>query len=292
MDSETKTPTLASSIPNAQVTNVAPGTPPPKNFDTHKFLAEATKLTVLAAFVLYSVGFLTWQSYLSKYGASAAGFLRVEYISAAFCYLFVLIIIGGPPAVVFDQWQDHRAGRPRNGSLDILLAFWGFLVLGFRGVFFPGRLVSSWVAGDWIMTTILIVAGSYIVAYIFLAIRHPDSKITKVLRPSDPLILSITCLVVLSYLLGAGIDKRFLFSTTIFYWFLFYVVGPNTRLGDAWARSNLLVRILIGSMITLMIVSNVQHFGNSVFGMIPRRAGGGKPETAFIRFTFQYLPVA
>jgi len=41
-------------------------------------IAEATKYTVFAIFVLYSIGFVIWHSYLGLFGISSVNFLQAE----------------------------------------------------------------------------------------------------------------------------------------------------------------------------------------------------------------------
>ncbi|MBI3850104.1 MAG: hypothetical protein HY298_07425 [Verrucomicrobia bacterium] len=264
-----------------------PTTPEPK-FEPQKLLSEVTKYTVLAAFVLYSIGFLVWQSYLSQYGVTAIGFLKAEYISAAFCYLFVLITLGGPTAVFCDRWRTWRQGKGDDKTIEILAGFWFLLVFRLIYVFFPdtSRVNPSFSVTTWV---IVLMVG-FLVCYVVCAIWWRNSKFTTMLRPSD-FSIAVFCLVTVSALLyDKGLYNAFVFWTMLLYWVVFYMLSGNLR--DAWANSTFMVRILLVSLILLVLISNVQLFGTSVFGLIPRQVGGGKPETAFIRLSPEHSDIA
>src|SRR5437016_13436115 len=107
-------------------------------------LGEATKYTVLGIFVLYSLGYLIWHSYLGEYGVSSIGFLQTEYLSAAFCYLMLLTVIAVPPAALLEHWRSGWQSNSKQttrdaGSLYVIICIWYSLCQWLKAAFFPGK---------------------------------------------------------------------------------------------------------------------------------------------------------
>ncbi len=77
-------------------------------------------------------------------------------------------------------------------------------------------------------------------------------------------------------------------TTAFLYIVLCYSLGSNNHIKEIWNKSNTLLRVLIASFICTVIAGHVQQFGASVFGVIPKRVGGGKPETVYIKPASQH----
>ena len=103
------------------------------------FITEAAKVTVFVVFVLYVIGFVIWHSYLGGYGVTAHGLLRTEFISAAICYLLILVAFAGPAMLAF-----HNATHPKEeGTYEAIFVVWALLLPKFVGFFFPGGDMSK-----------------------------------------------------------------------------------------------------------------------------------------------------
>jgi len=67
-------------------------------------LGEVSQYTILAAFALYVIGFVIWQTYLGDYGISSLSLLQTEYFSAALCFLGFFLYFGFPTALIYLNW--------------------------------------------------------------------------------------------------------------------------------------------------------------------------------------------
>lgn len=96
--------------------------------------------------------------------------------------------------------------------------------------------------------------------------------------------------MMVSLLLNHEVNKGFLFFSLFLYALIFFAVGKDIR--KVWRGANILLRILILTFISLVLISNVQLFGSYQFQNIPRHIGGGKAETAFVMISKQHQELA
>jgi len=110
-----------------------------------ELLTEGTKLTVLAAFILYALGFIIWHSYLAKYGAAPVEFLRSEYFSAALCYVAMVITFGFPVVVLFKRFEDYlrRVPKTNTSTFDFVAFGWYAMATQFISSFLPPQSHSK-----------------------------------------------------------------------------------------------------------------------------------------------------
>jgi hypothetical protein len=82
------------------------------------------------------------------------------------------------------------------------------------------------------------------------------------------------------------LSKQFL----IFSLFLYPVISYGFEMGNRnlWKDGGGPIKILIITFCALVFVGNIQLFGAAQFGKISRQMGGGKPETAYVKFAPQY----
>ena len=138
-----------SAKPQPEAPSVTPVNPVSNQsgFELHKNFSEATKYTVFIIFILYSIGFVIWHSYLGKFGVSAIAFLQAEYLAAAFCYLFVLATLSIPPVLLLRGIKRNIARKGLTGISQwdddnwiFVGSVWYYLILRVIGVFLPGSL--------------------------------------------------------------------------------------------------------------------------------------------------------
>ncbi len=120
---------MESEVPKAEIPPQAPppqtlspnvvtvATPVPSKLE--KFFSETTKYTVFEVVALYSIGFIIWKTYLGNFGVSSVNFLQTEYLSAAFCYCFVVAMVALPPAFIFERWRARK--QPQSQSMSAWL---------------------------------------------------------------------------------------------------------------------------------------------------------------------------
>jgi hypothetical protein len=134
-------------VPPQQATEPKLQTPPePKpeqtgNSKAYVLLSEASKFTVVAAFVVYAIGFIVWHAFLSKYGTVPVEFLRAEYFSAALCYLAMLITFGLPAFMVYARyyrWTNSIPTKPTDATLDLIVFGWYGLSTQVITIILPG----------------------------------------------------------------------------------------------------------------------------------------------------------
>jgi len=83
--------------------------------------------------------------------------------------------------------------------------------------------------------------------------------------------------------MNTQINLIYFTETCTLYAAIYAMCGGFTNIVESWIKSNLFVRTLIATTTCLVIIQNVQRFGNSVLGDIPRSVGGGRPENAFVK---------
>jgi hypothetical protein len=85
------------------------------------------KISLGIAFCIYAAGFVIWHAFLGQYGISTSGNLQVECLSAAACYVVILLCFMLPPALI------SKATKPENKegwSIYAIVMAWGIEVAG------------------------------------------------------------------------------------------------------------------------------------------------------------------
>ena len=320
MANETQNPSAA---PAAQGQPLAPpSTPAPTEgqdhlgIALHKVVGESTKYTVFAIFVLYSIGFIIWHAYLGRYGVSTIAFLQAEYLAAALCYLFILSTISIPPVLLLKGIARNIKSKGILGISDwkdenwlLIGTAWYYLILRVIGVFLPGSLILT-TRGQYALDVIgcvLILHTIIAIVYIrkagyFRALWRGQVALDDTARAwKRPTIFKYvlnqhiwgiyTLCFGLSFLIfNPKINGWFLLSSMFLYLSVMFAVGSNVF--EAWKPSSLMTRVLVVVLIGLIFISNIQSFAVLQFGEIPKSAGGGKPELAYLKFSPQHSDVA
>jgi hypothetical protein len=117
-----------------------------------------------------------------------------------------------------------------------------------------------------------------------------SSKIFKFIANQHVIGVYTLCLGLIFLVFNPKINGWFLFSTMFLYSTATY--GISSNFFETWKKSSLMTRALVVVLITLILISNIQSFAVSQFGEIPKSAGGGKPETVYIKLSLQNSDVA
>jgi hypothetical protein len=289
---------------------------PQLGIEFHKAVGEATKYTVFAIFVLYSIGFIIWHAYLGGYGVSTIAFLQAEYLAAAFCYLFVFSTIAIPPVLLLRGIMRNIKSKGLIGISNweddnwlFIGSVWFFLILRVLGVFLPGSIILS-ERGQYAVACIVIIFALHVILIIIYVGKTGylrtlwdgkdtlnektkawrSSKIFKFIANQHVIGVYTLCLGLIFLVFNPKINGWFLFSTMFLYSTATY--GISSNFFETWKKSSLMTRALVVVLITLILISNIQSFAVSQFGEIPKSAGGGKPETVYIKLSLQNSDVA
>jgi hypothetical protein len=283
----------------------------------NNFIKEPTKHILLMTFALYSTGFLIWHFYLSTFGIAAVGFLQVEYISAAFCFLFIFFGLSVPPYLFFTifgktalssgglfnihQWNDK--------TYAYTLTIWYFLNDRLIKVFLPSSQLSK--NGSTITMCLFLLLILHVCFGIYLATKAGDfkrlangnnailsedninfkkSKLFKYGSPSTYIPLYFGLLTFVNLFCNSEIDKSFLFITILF-WFG-ASTEPGVDLKEFWPKSGFLLRSMLCIGIFLSFLTYVRIFSVNQFGKIPKSVGGGKPEIVYLALSKQNVEFA
>ena len=258
--------------------------------ELYKFFNEATKYTVLAVFVLYSLGFIIWHSYLGSYGLSSVEFLQTEYLSAAFCYLFVLCGFALPPAILFERWISKNKKEEYSHTIPDLIFIWYLFSTRLLSSFFPDPNPSP--IPDKFFYSGLIFICVYVIVLIVCSVKYQDTKTFKILKRINVPTVFLVIYAMLFLFLNHEVDKFFLIFSLILYVVLINAGGKDIRKLWGQTSAHFLFRILLLGITTLVLIANAERFGSSQFEKIPRQLGGGKPEMAFIKFSSQHPELA
>jgi hypothetical protein len=302
------------SLPNATATQQQIVT------ELHKFFGEATKYTVFAIFALYSIGFIIWHSYLGSYGVSSIAFLQAEYLAAAFCYLFILATFAVPPILLAKavgrniKEKGFRRIKEWDKGWVIVVSLWSYLSSKALSVFLPKSQAAF--SKHFIFIEVLAGIAAFhlllcmtFAAFVFIRNGHlkeflfgqkertagskynwRQSKFYKIAINSEYISFYLLAFLLLELIFNSEVDGAFLFSTMTLYLAASGSIVVN--LPNTWKTSGAMMRTLIFVASCLLLVSNIQLFSTSQFGKIPKSVGGGKPETAYFKFSPQHLDVA
>lgn len=270
--------------------------------EVQRFFNEATKYTVFGIFILYSIGFLIWHSYLAEYGVSSFEFLQAEYFSATICYLVFVTMFALPPALLYMVLLE----REKIGSVDAstIIFIWYTISYQFLGRFFPNYMSSISFPLMIIISVIMVLMCGYAALLGFFTMnlhfkwtikwgwkRSPKAMGNKV-RKLNFVTIGIIAIGVIYCFSIPELSKPFLILSLFLYPVLAYGfdMGGRNLLGESnlWKEGRNSIKILIVTFCVLVIVGNIQLFGTAQFGKISRQMGGGKTETAYVRFAPQY----
>jgi hypothetical protein len=145
MESETPnpaSPAKAEATTPQAVTQVPPETSTPK---AKTLLSQAGQCAVFAVFGLYLIGFLIWHAYLDTFSVSSLEFLKVEYFSAALCYILFTVSISFAPALLFDRLYAKfhplqattSAPSMTTEAINLVAFVWYWIYLMLPSLLFP-----------------------------------------------------------------------------------------------------------------------------------------------------------
>ena len=137
--------------------------------EVQRFFNEATKYTIFGIFILYSIGFLIWHSYLAEYGVSSFEFLQAEYFSATIYYLIFVTIFALPAALLYMVLLEKK--KIGNVDASTIVFIWYAVSYQFLFRFFP---ISMWRISDALMNVILAITAimcSYLILFVFFTIN-------------------------------------------------------------------------------------------------------------------------
>jgi hypothetical protein len=321
MTGETEKP-ISASVTQTQIPGTAPSSlsgeasaifvpsvSPSASFE--KLLTDAAKYTVFAVFVLYSIGFLIWHTYLATYGVSSLAFLQAEYLAAAFCYLFILATFAIPPVLLLKALRQNLQEKALSGA-NAWSKGWGFVVCVW--FYLTSKLTSVFLPGDHPITkeyltflnVLFMAAGVHLIVILIFTVRAgllaklwsgkkwketqgirewKASKVYRAVVRSEYWALYVLMYLLSQLYFNPELNGSFLLSSLFLYTAIGYSVGHNVF--NVWATSGPMMRVLIVVVNCLVLASNIQSFAAFQFGKIPKSVGGGKPETAYIRFSSQ-----
>ena len=233
-------------------------------------LGEVSQYAILGAFVLYSVGFLIWHSYLANFGMSSVGFLQTEYLSAAFCYLLIMALFGVPSALLFERaikWLKNRLTPPSKRIDDAETrkskaeSFSSFVYLWFMLIWFAsGAIFPQYQSGtNQILTLVWICVSALFLAFAIVQLvcrwRFTNSPFYKRIKNVEPFNFWFLANIVYGLVANVGVSKHFLVATLFIY--------PLAWLFLVAASSDSHVKIITIIGIGLALISHAQLFGNN-----------------------------
>jgi hypothetical protein len=265
-----------SNSPSAKEINAVPS----PNFAIQKgwnYLTEAGKMLVLAAFAVYSVGFLIWHTYLGQYGITPHGLLRTEFLSAAICYSILTVAFALPGAMLFDALPDFGTPGQTERFYSMLFVVWGVILQRVNSIFFPesGALMLG--------NAILYLFGILVIQ----ALLEHGLK-----NRLSPRWLAIVKSRVWFYLWMMGIPAASLIlnrNTSLLFLMMAILLVPSFKYTVPhakiyWDEGSKGVKAMIALAVTLLALFHIHLFATFQFSKIPKSVGGGLPEQAFLKF--------
>jgi hypothetical protein len=296
MEIETSKPSDLGSPQGEDTSGLPPTTRRSPDSDLRQLFGEAAKYTVFAAFASYVFGFVIWHSYLGSFGVSSVGFLQTEYFSAAICYIVVTVSLGVPPALLLARMHSSLRETPerqaeQNKSRDaihVVLFAWFAVSNQLMRVLFPSDQLDAFshvVPLQIVLVGVaLIYFGVQMAAFLtFMKSKTEQSrKLYENLRKVDVSTYALAGYGLVILLSTTGLNKLFFLYTTFIYSLFSYNFGVNVR--ALFFTASRPLKVVVATFFGLMFVTHLQMFGASQFGKIPRQVGGGKPETAYLKF--------
>ena len=317
MENESQTPNVSSQVSaqtlalpssaNVTVVNPLEGV-------LKRIANEAAKYTVFAIFSLYSIGFIIWHSYLASYGLTSVAFLQAEYLSAAFCYLFILATFAIPPFLIAKAiGQNIKAKGLRHAfaadkAWIVIVSIWSYLSGKIIGIFLPGTAYRSPVELRLMAIASVIAAVHLLLAIISgiksgafngfwrgkttetdAQVRWRNTRFHRIVARGEYIGIYMLAFTLISVLSNPNINNGFIVSTMLLYSTAIGSTAGNDL--QTWNKSGPLIRTLLVVVNILFLISNIQSFATNQFSKIPKSVGGGKPETAYLKFGSNHLDV-
>jgi hypothetical protein len=268
--------------------------------EVQRFFNEATKYTIFGIFILYSIGFLIWHSYLAQYGVSSFEFLQAEYFSATICYLIFVTMFALPAALLYMVLLEKK--KIGNVGASAIVFIWSTISYQFLANFFPNYMFSI---SSTLMKVIFIITAlmlGYVILFGFLTInlhfkwtvkwgwkRTPEAM-RNLVGKLNFVTVSVIAIGIIYCFSIPELSKPYLILSLFLYPVLSYGFEMGGR--NHWNEGGNFIKILIVTFCALVIIGNIQMFGAAQFGKVSRQMGGGKSETAYVRFAPQYLDLA
>jgi len=266
-----------------------------KESSPKELLQDAAKLTFLAAFALYSLGFIIWHAYLADYGVSSLQFLQIDYLSAAFCYLLNLAVFAVPSALIYrrfleainahsvpstDTKQDANAIRPLNYAISTTF-LWIVIIFVFNRIIFPEGFNSP---NSKFLLGAVIATIAIDLLKVFTSYFWKEKRFSKYLQKVPPYAWFFVVFALNMLWNNPEASKPFLILTLCL-----YPIG-DYYLGNLIDR--LEIKYLTLTAWILLVILHAAAFGALQFGRISRSWGGGKPEIAYLKFGANHSDMA
>lgn len=241
-------------------------------------------------------------------------FLQTEYISAAFCFLFMFICLSVPPLLFFRTLKQNAFAtglvnfHKWDNTLVSILFVWYFTSQRLLDVFLPDSKLSPFGFDMLIAITAVLILHSTFGFCLFIKggyfktfwsgnaaklteknQRIRNSRLIKIGNPIPvwPIYIAIILFIMLCF--NSEISKLFLYLTVIYWLVASYL--PGIEMKDIWPKSDLLLRCVIVMALILFFILYIRIFSLNQFGKISQSVGGGKPENAYFNIPAKNLDV-
>jgi hypothetical protein len=282
----TKTSDGVPPCPNVSTNVTAVNAVPPTEMksDLAKFFGEATKYTVFAAFGLYVIGFVIWHSYLSTYSVSSVDLFQTEYFSAALSYFLLIACFAVPPLVIWERWLTEDEKHP----MSYLAYVWYLISMRVIEMYFPNTKASE--VRFYYITIGIGIVLTYVVGMVLTKKKWGNTKGYKKLLDWDIWSIYLIGFIVIALFTNPDVNKMFVVSGVLLFSLLPYHTAKDIR--KVWGKAGYKLRFLLLTLMSLLILANVQLYGVNQFGKIPRQVGGGRPEAAYLGFSPEHIALA
>ncbi len=261
-------------------------TPHPASTSNWSALLDAAKVvplvTFLGGFILYLLGFIIWNAYLSRYGVFASGLSSLDYFAAALSYLGYTVTIGLPfwilTHVLTAVEGQSRQSTLRNGTF---WAMWGLIIYRIPTFYFSAETLTA--AQGKVAVAIIILLLLHVFAASYFKRKHPEAKSTTILRNPIWFAIYLDFYSILSLSLSPSVSGFFFVEAILFYLVVSISIG-----GESVLKGRVLVtrevKALYVIFVVLLLLINAVSFGSRQFPTVQRMAGGGKPVPALLCF--------
>jgi hypothetical protein len=245
-----------------------------------KLLSSIGATGIFMIAILYIIGYLIWNSYLGHYGIHIQDFLRLEFLSAAFCYLLFFSVLTIPTTYLFYYYMYQRSHEEKKSFDWGILLIWTLLLIQFHTFFdfsSPRQNVLS-------TPSVIIILSIGFLHILFAAFRKmlPDWKVKNILLQVEWLWAYMWTLVIVSFYYTDTIDSRFLSSSlfTFIAALSSYIIQPAFR--KSFKNHRVFGSLLLCVVSFLIILNNAKLFWERQFSLIPVEKGGAKPQKVLI----------
>ena len=193
-----------------------------------------------------------------------------------------------PPAVLMEHWLLPKAQTKAPHSISYLIYVWYLISLQLLGMFFPDLTESP------LLTNYSTYGVGVILVYVAVMLlcrkKWATNAIFKRVWDFDIFTCWLIGYIIIRVFQNKNVSLWFVGFSLLLYLAFFYQTGKDVR--KVWATAGLKLRALLLCLMCILMISNLNLFGSSQFGRIDRRVGGGKPETAYIKFSEQHSQLA